>query len=70
MENLELTAQDVVEIQNLVYRYCWHIDHGDLRSMALLFEHAEVTLTAGVYWKRYSALIRAYTPTVRHVPGT
>ena len=72
-----LSAQDFIEIQNLVYRYCWHLDHGDFQAMALLFEHAEVSLPAGAYRcdpAGLEAVFRAYvriypdgTPRTRHV---
>lgn len=72
-----LSAMDVVEIQNLVYRYCWHIDHGDFDAMAQMFAHAEVTLPAGVHRNDpagLAAVFREYvkvypdgTPRTRHV---
>ena len=72
-----LDVMDVLEIQNLVYRYCWHIDHGDFHAMAQMFAHAEVTLPAGVYRNDPDSLeavfreyVRVYpdgTPRTRHV---
>jgi hypothetical protein len=70
-------AMDVVEIQNLVYRYCWHIDHGDFQALAQMFAHAEVTLPAGLYrndpagleavFREYVRMYPDKTPRTRHV---
>jgi hypothetical protein len=75
--DVELTAMDLQQIHNLVYRYCWHVDHGEFDAMGELFAHAEVTLPAGVYskdpaglasvFREYVALYEDGTPRTRHV---
>jgi hypothetical protein len=77
MSDIDFQTLDLLAIQNLVYRYTWHIDHGDFASMAALFEHAEVTLPAGVYrndpeglaavFKDYVRIYPDGTPRTRHV---
>ena len=72
-----LSTQDVVDIQNLVYRYCWHLDHGDFTAMAQLFSKAKVTLPAGVFdcdpaglegiFRDYVQVYPDRTPRTRHV---
>src|SRR5262245_16514338 len=73
----ELTAMDLLQIQNLVYRYTWHVDHGNFEAMAEMFSHAEVTLPAGVYrndpagmaavFREYVQIYSDGTPRTRHV---
>ena len=70
-------ALDILQIQNLVYTYCWHIDHGDFDAMARMFAHAEVVLPAGTYHcdpEGLAAVFRDFvqiysdgTPRTRHV---
>ena len=74
-----MTAEDYFAIQNLLYRYCDRLDHGDLRGMAELFEHAELIVPAlpkpvrGVdaIVALYARYTRIYpdtgTPKTRHV---
>jgi hypothetical protein len=75
--DVELSAMDLLQIQNLVYLYTWHLDHGDFDAMGQLFAHAEVTLPAGTYRNDPASLatlfreyVRVYpdgTPRTRHV---
>jgi hypothetical protein len=77
MQDIDFQALDLLAIQNLVYQYTWHIDHGDFAAMAAMFADAEVTLPAGVYRKDPDGLaavfkeyVRVYpdgTPRTRHV---
>lgn len=77
MQDIDFQALDLLAIQNLVYKYTWHIDHGDFAAMAAMFADADVTLPAGVYRKDPQALadvfkeyVRIYpdgTPRTRHV---
>ncbi len=75
---MSLQALDILAIQNLVYRYTWHIDHGDFSSMAAMFDRAVVILDpAGEFVrdaKGIEAIYRQYvrihddgTPSTRHV---
>jgi hypothetical protein len=77
MADIDFQVLDLLAIQNLVYRYTWHIDHGDFDAMAALFADAEVTLPAGVHrndpeglagvFKDYVRLYPDGTPRTRHV---
>lgn len=67
-ELVELSAMDLQQIQNLVYRYCWHMDHGDFDAMAALFANAEFTVPAGVYRNDPGALAAMYREWVRIYP--
>lgn len=71
------STADSIAIQNLVYRYCYHLDHGDFEAMAGLFAHADVTLPAGVFkadpaglaavFREYVRIYPDGTPRTRHV---
>ena len=68
---------DFLAVQNLVYRYTMHIDHGELDEMAQLFQHADVIVDAGTYsrdpaglaavFKEYVHFYPDGTPRTRHV---
>jgi 3-phenylpropionate/cinnamic acid dioxygenase small subunit len=74
-----MTADDYFAIQNLIYRYCDHIDRGDFEGLAQLFEHAALYVPAlpaplrGVQAiaALYAQFTRVYpdtgTPKTRHV---
>lgn len=40
-----MRAEDYFAIQNLVFRYAYHLDRGELAEMATLFAHADVYLS-------------------------
>jgi len=74
-----VTADDYFAIQNLLFRYCDHLDRGDLDAMAGLFANADVYVPADPAPIRSAAriaeLYRQYTriypdtgtPKTRHV---
>ena len=75
---MALQAPDILAIQNLVYRYTWHIDHGDFAAMAALFARAVVILDpAGTFdcdpkglegvFREYVRVYADGTPRTRHV---
>lgn len=75
---MALHATDLIALQNLVYRYCWHLDHGDFDAMAALFSHATVHLDPAGTFERdpagiaavYRTYVKIYpdgTPRTRHV---
>jgi hypothetical protein len=77
VEHESFGALDILQIQNLVYKYCWHVDHGDFDAMARMFADAEVVLPAGTYFRDPQALAAVFfdyvqlysdgTPRTRHV---
>lgn len=77
MTNAVVSAADSTAIQNLVYWYCHHLDHGDFQAMASLFADAEVTLPAGAFtcdaagladvFRQYVRIYPDGTPRTRHV---
>jgi SnoaL-like domain len=74
-----MTADDYFAIQNLIYRYCDHIDRGDFTGLAQLFAHAALHVPALPQPLRgveaiaalYARFTRVYpetgTPRTRHV---
>jgi 3-phenylpropionate/cinnamic acid dioxygenase small subunit len=79
-DNLELSAADYAAIHNLLYRYCDHLDRGDLDAMAALFSHADffvperpepIHCNAAEIAALYRSYVRIYpdtrTPKTRHV---
>lgn len=36
-----MSAQDIFEIQNLLYEYCWLVDNGDFEAVGELFKHMD-----------------------------
>ncbi len=74
-----MTADDYFQIQNLIYRYCDRIDHGDFAGIAQIFAHAAIYVPAlpepvrGVQAieAMYAQFTRIYpetgTPRTRHV---
>lgn len=71
--------EDYHAIQNLIYRYCDHLDRGDFDAMAQLFAHADVYLgaaeqpicgNADALASMYRDFVKLYadgTPRTRHV---
>ena len=68
MNDIDFHTLDLLAVQNLVYKYTWHIDHGDIDALAAMFEQAEVTLPAGVYRNDPDGLAAVFTEYVRMYP--
>jgi len=75
---LTMTADDYFEIQNLIHRYAWHLDHGDFIAMGNLFAHADVyaqgyllaSSDAAAVTREYDRYTRKFengTPRTRHM---
>ena len=74
-----MQADDYIQIQNLVYRYCDRIDRADFDGLGQLFAEADVYLPATDQWFRrdpagltamYRSWVRLHadgTPRTRHV---
>lgn len=73
-----MKAEDYFAIQNLVFRYPYHLDRGELSAMAELFAHADIYLTAGAAIRSDPAAVEAAfreflqiyddgTPRTRHI---
>jgi len=72
-------ATDLLEIQQLLYRYCYHLDRGDLQQMAMLFAEARlITPGGGTVENDPAAIVALYqeytriyddtgTPKTRHI---
>jgi 3-phenylpropionate/cinnamic acid dioxygenase small subunit len=69
---MPLHAVDLIALQNLVYRYCWHLDHGDFDAMAALFSDAVVHLDpAGTFDRDPAGIAAVYRTYVKlHADGT
>lgn len=59
-----MSAQDVIEIQNKLYQYCWLIDSGDFDGVAELLKYADVSYDGKL---AYSKNPEAYLKTTRGI---
>ncbi len=66
-----MALEDVFEIRNLLYSYCWLIDSGDFEGVAELLKDADISYSGKLTYPRGSGTyIQSLRPIKRYKDGT
>lgn len=66
-----MALEDVFEIRNLLYSYCWLVDSGDFEGLGELFQDADISYGGKLTYSRDpEAYIQSLTPIKRYKDGT
>lgn len=66
-----MSAQDIFEIQNLLYEYCWLVDSGDFEGVAELLKHADVFYDGKPgFSKSPEGYLKTMRPIIKYEDGT
>ena len=66
-----MSAQDIFEIQNLLYEYCWLVDNGDFEGVGQLFKHMDAFFDGKPgFSKSPEGYLKTMRPIMKYEDGT
>lgn len=66
-----MAVQDILEIQELLYQYCWLVDNGQWEEVGELFKHADIYYDGKLgYSKSPEGYLKTMRPVIKYEDGT